>query len=187
MPSLVSVLSTFETMTLLEFAGGQSVWSTRLPVGALVLFCLKWLDSRFSVAPCLTRQSWGEARSPRPIQPLGLSSSSRLRPLPPLLPWGALSGPCFPLCTLLPACDQEFGFLFLSFFKGSSFKFYLFLYFQFFWPHCMPCRILVPGPGIKPMLPALEAWILNHWTARRVFAVLFLFLAFYTFYFALIS
>ena len=30
----------------------------------------------------------------------------------------------------------------------------------------MVCGILVPQPGIKPVLPALEAWSLNHWTFR---------------------
>ena len=28
--------------------------------------------------------------------------------------------------------------------------------------------ILVLGPGIKPVPPAVEAWSLNHWTAREV-------------------
>ena len=28
--------------------------------------------------------------------------------------------------------------------------------------------ILVPGPGIKPVPPAVEAWSPNHWTARRI-------------------
>ena len=28
--------------------------------------------------------------------------------------------------------------------------------------------ILVPQPGIEPVLPALEVWSLNHWTAREV-------------------
>ena len=32
----------------------------------------------------------------------------------------------------------------------------------------MACGILVLGPGIKPVLPALEAWRLNHWTAREI-------------------
>ena len=36
------------------------------------------------------------------------------------------------------------------------------------WPHCTACGILVPWPGIKPWHPALEAWSLNHWTARGV-------------------
>ena len=30
------------------------------------------------------------------------------------------------------------------------------------------CGILVPQPGIEPGPPALEAWSLNHWTAREV-------------------
>ena len=32
----------------------------------------------------------------------------------------------------------------------------------------MACRILAPQSGVKPGLPALEAWSLNHWTARDV-------------------
>ena len=31
-----------------------------------------------------------------------------------------------------------------------------------------PHGILVPWPGINPTSPALEAWSLNHWTAREV-------------------
>ena len=27
-------------------------------------------------------------------------------------------------------------------------------------------EFLVPQPGIKPVLPALEVWSLNHWTSR---------------------
>ena len=30
------------------------------------------------------------------------------------------------------------------------------------------CAILVPWPGIRPTPPALEAWILTHWTTRAV-------------------
>ena len=32
----------------------------------------------------------------------------------------------------------------------------------------MTCGILVPRPGIEPGPPAVEAWSLNHWTAREV-------------------
>ena len=32
----------------------------------------------------------------------------------------------------------------------------------------MACRILVPQPGTKPTLPAVEAQSLNHWTSREV-------------------
>ena len=38
----------------------------------------------------------------------------------------------------------------------------------FFWPPCAVCGILVHRPGIKPMPPAVEAWSINHWTARKV-------------------
>ena len=40
--------------------------------------------------------------------------------------------------------------------------------FFFFWLHCETCVILVPWLGIKPPLLAIEAWSLNHWTAREV-------------------
>ena len=47
-----------------------------------------------------------------------------------------------------------------------------FLFFSFFLlaAPCV-CRILLPRPGIKPMLFAVEAWNLNHWTTREVFTV----------------
>ena len=38
----------------------------------------------------------------------------------------------------------------------------------FFWPCQMACRILIPQPGIEPMLPAVEAQSPNHWTTREV-------------------
>ena len=37
-----------------------------------------------------------------------------------------------------------------------------------FLPYHMACEILVPWHGIESMLPALEAWNLNHWTIREV-------------------
>ena len=40
------------------------------------------------------------------------------------------------------------------------------------WPYLAAGRILVPRPGIKPMLPAKQEWILNHGTAREVSEVL---------------
>ena len=40
---------------------------------------------------------------------------------------------------------------------------------SFFFQSChTACGILVPRPGIKPMPPAVDAWSLNHWTAREV-------------------
>ena len=44
----------------------------------------------------------------------------------------------------------------------------------FFWSHCMPCRILVLRPGIKPVPSEVEAWSLNHWNARAVLRGLFI-------------
>lgn len=32
----------------------------------------------------------------------------------------------------------------------------------------MACEILVARQGIEPMLPALQAWNLNHWSIREV-------------------
>ena len=31
-----------------------------------------------------------------------------------------------------------------------------------------PCGILVPRPGMEPMPPTVEGWILNHWTPREI-------------------
>ena len=38
----------------------------------------------------------------------------------------------------------------------------------FFWLYYLACRILVPRPGIKPTIPAVEAQSLNHWTTRHI-------------------
>ena len=43
-----------------------------------------------------------------------------------------------------------------------------FFLFYRFWPRCAACGILVPRTGIEPVPPAVEAWSLNHWTAREV-------------------
>ena len=46
---------------------------------------------------------------------------------------------------------------------------YIYIYIYFFFFSCtVVCGILVPWPGIRPVPPALEAWSLNHWTAREV-------------------
>ena len=39
--------------------------------------------------------------------------------------------------------------------------------FFFFWPHCVPCGILVSQPGIEPTPSAVKARSPNHWTARE--------------------
>ena len=36
------------------------------------------------------------------------------------------------------------------------------------WLHHKAYGILVPGPGIEPVPPAVKAWSLNHWTTREV-------------------
>ena len=46
--------------------------------------------------------------------------------------------------------------------------FFKFIFVYFFWLHHAAWEILVPPPGIKPVPPALEAQILNHWTTREV-------------------
>ena len=40
--------------------------------------------------------------------------------------------------------------------------------FVFVLPSHVACGILVPQPGIEPLLPATEAQSLNHWTTREV-------------------
>ena len=40
--------------------------------------------------------------------------------------------------------------------------------FQFILAVLHGCRILIPQPEIKPVIPAVEAWSPNHWTAREV-------------------
>ena len=48
------------------------------------------------------------------------------------------------------------------------FGFYFTFKFLFIWSQHVTCRILVPRPGIEPVLPAVEAWSFNHWPARAV-------------------
>ena len=45
------------------------------------------------------------------------------------------------------------------------FGFVLFIF--IFWLCPTACGILVSWPGTEPVSPALEAWSLNHWTARE--------------------
>ena len=46
-----------------------------------------------------------------------------------------------------------------------AFTLYLFIY--LFFDH-VACGILVPLLGMEPVPPPVEAWSLNHWTAREV-------------------
>ena len=47
-------------------------------------------------------------------------------------------------------------------------KFFHFFFLKFFGCAMWHVGITVPQPGIEPMPPAVEAWNLNHWTAREV-------------------
>ena len=38
----------------------------------------------------------------------------------------------------------------------------------YFWLPYAACRTLAPQSGMEPVSLALEAWSLNHWTAREV-------------------
>ena len=46
----------------------------------------------------------------------------------------------------------------------------------FFWLHGAARKILVPPPGTEPVPSAVEAWSINHWTAREVPEGVFFFL-----------
>ena len=50
--------------------------------------------------------------------------------------------------------------------KPISFIYWFF--YLFLGAHHLACWILVLWPGIEPVSPAVEAWILKHWTAREV-------------------
>ena len=45
---------------------------------------------------------------------------------------------------------------------------HFFFFFFFFTGHATACRILVPWLGIEPVSTTVEAWSLNHWTAREI-------------------
>ena len=50
-----------------------------------------------------------------------------------------------------------------------SFSFFSFLFFFFFFfLHRIECGILLSQAQIEPVLPAVEAQSLNHWTTREV-------------------
>ena len=50
---------------------------------------------------------------------------------------------------------------------------YWFVVVGFFFLHCSAFRVLVPRARIEPVLPAVELWGLNHWTAKEVLHVAF--------------
>ena len=53
--------------------------------------------------------------------------------------------------------------LYLSFHLSCTSNFFF-----FFWPCHIACGTLLPSPGVKPVPPALEAWSLNPWRAKKV-------------------
>ena len=55
-----------------------------------------------------------------------------------------------------------------SYKKYSTLVFFFSFYLSFFFFGRAACGILDPRPGFEPTPLALEAWHLNHWTAREV-------------------
>ena len=54
-------------------------------------------------------------------------------------------------------------------FESRFHHFYLFLFYLFiFWLYHAACGMLFLLPQIEPLPPALNTWILNHWTIRKV-------------------
>ena len=53
--------------------------------------------------------------------------------------------------------------------RGEAGGVFIFTYIcgVFFLAMPQACGILLPWPGIEPVAPAVEAWSLNHWTARQ--------------------
>ena len=69
-----------------------------------------------------------------------------------------------PAFSLYPSGWPATGpFWYLLVFLSCSLQFIYLLFLD-----CEACRILVPGPGIKPGGPAIEAWSPHYWTARAV-------------------
>ena len=58
--------------------------------------------------------------------------------------------------------------VFINYITMYNNGFNIFILFIYFWLGCVACGILVPWSGIKPVPPALEAWIHDHWTNREV-------------------
>ena len=62
---------------------------------------------------------------------------------------------------------------------GPSFSVWVFSFNNYFkkfvfWPCCVACGIWVSPPGIEPASPAGQVWSLNHRTARKVPASVFI-------------
>ena len=75
---------------------------------------------------------------------------------------------CLLFCLLLRLSLEQSSSPARWFPSSAAYQNHLESFFFFFWPHHMTCGILVPGPGFKPVPPALGAQNLNHWTIREV-------------------
>lgn len=69
-----------------------------------------------------------------------------------------------------------------SLFEEDSGQYRLGFWFIYFWPCCMAWGILVPGSGVEPVPPTLDAQCPHHWTTREIlrldFFTLIIFLSF---------
>ena len=72
--------------------------------------------------------------------------------------------------TNVSEAQSRFIYFIIYFYIILFFFFFFFFFFLFllFHTHLAAHEILVPWPGIKLMLPTMETFSLNHWTARRV-------------------
>ena len=74
----------------------------------------------------------------------------------------------FCICPCLWLEPSSLKFLPDSFCPSSLFKWGYSFCFGLVFFGLLACGILVPWPGIEPVLPAVEGQSLNHWTARQV-------------------
>ena len=51
-----------------------------------------------------------------------------------------------------------------------TFNIYIYIYI-YIYIGCTAWLVELPGPGIEPLPPAVEAWHLNHWTTGEVHSV----------------
>ena len=58
----------------------------------------------------------------------------------------------FSLCLEVPFPIKTYTYIFSSFYDFTFTIVIFWVFFGFFWPYCMACRISVPQPGINPCL-----------------------------------
>ena len=76
--------------------------------------------------------------------------------------WRILKG------SLYSVVGSAFGQFDLFFFFYHVFSLFKLSFKIFIYTMRVACRISFPLPGIKPLLPAVEVQILNHWTTKEV-------------------